>query len=226
MGVLQIMELTMDKIPSGFHGDIFLRSLVAKLMPQCTLYIETGTHVGHTFAPMAKLYRETLCLGCEPAKGRHEIVSKRVSTCDNATVFNESSQRFMLRLEKSYKEKMKDAKALLWIDAHSKQHAWPLAEEVPFFINNIKSTYMFIDDFYVPGTTRRQFRFNKFGKQRYTFDFVRRTIPKKTKYNVYYPAYKHPKGKQLTGWVLIQTGPRKIDLAKKYPKLVRLAEQH
>lgn len=204
--------------PMGFHGDPNLRAVVDYLSESSKFYVETGTHKGHTFSYMVRKYPHIECFGCEPAKGRFDIVNKQTKHLENSKVFNETSQDFMIRLKKEHKYIFKGP-ALFWLDAHSKMFKWPLAEEIKFFTGRMKSGSILIDDFCVPG--QPQFRCNKYGKQKYTYSYASRFLNKRKKYKVYFPKYKKSREKQvLTGWVLIQFGKKNTDIGQNFKDII------
>lgn len=203
----------------AFHGDEKLRDIVDFLSEKSKFYIETGTHKGHTFSYMAKKYSHIECLGCEPARGRFDIVKKRIKDFENSTVFNETSQIFMRRLKSDHKN-IFEGPTLFWLDAHSKMFEWPLAEELTFFTKYMKSGSILIDDFHVPG--QPQFRYNKYGKQRYTYAYASKFLDKEKKYKVYSPTYKKSKVNQvLTGWILIQFGENNSIVDTKFKDIIK-----
>lgn len=207
----------------GFHGDKCLRSIVDYLSKKSKFFIETGTHKGHTFHYMANSYPNLECFGCEPAKGRFDIALRRTRPFEHATVFNETSQQFMKHLKNKYAY-IFDGPILFWLDAHSTMFKWPLAQELKFFTVHTKSGYILIDDFKVPN--QPQFRYNKYGKQRYTYQYIKPFINKKINHRIYFPKYKKEKKKQiLTGWVLIQFGGACDRLDKVFSKTINHFEE-
>jgi len=146
-----------------------------------------------------------------------------VGSFDHAHVFNETSQKFMRRIHRDYLDILKST-ALLWIDAHSKLCAWPLSKEISFFTKYATSGFIFIDDFLVPN--QKQFRYNKYGKQRYTFKYIKEFISPTCTYYSYYPTYKKDNRKQLlTGWMLLQMDTTLGRLDKVFPELMELYQE-
>jgi hypothetical protein len=202
----------------GFHGDHNLLKIVEYLIGSSKYYIETGTHIGHTFHYMCRTYSYIKCLGCEPAKGRFETVAKRVAPFKHTKVFHETSQKFLKRLDRYY-TRMFDKSALIWLDAHSKEFKWPLKEEIEFFTYKMPKSLILIDDFKVPNNP--QFRFNKFGNQRYTLQYIKQYVHKDAKPYLYLPKYgKNMKPKSFTGWLLIQMDKSIGRLDKLFPNLI------
>lgn len=203
----------------GFHGDPNLRAVVDYLSESSKFYVETGTHKGHTFSYMVRKYPHIECFGCEPAKGRFDIALSRTKEFRNAKIFNETSQRLINRIKKNH-SRIFEGPILFWLDAHSKFFEWPLAKELTFFTKHTKVGNIIIDDFFVPGEP--QFRSNKYGNQRYNFQYIRPFLSKKHKYKVYFPMYNKSKDKQtLTGWILLQFGDIPSNLDDKFKSVVK-----
>lgn len=204
----------------GFHGDPNLLKIIAYLTRRSKVYIETGTHVGHTFNYMLRTYSHLTCFGCEPVKGRFAILANKVGQNSKAHIYNETAQKFIRRIARNYSNIFSDT-ILFWIDAHSKFFAWPLQQEIAFFTKRATSGFILIDDFAVPG--KLQFRFNKYGNQRYTFNYVKKAINPACDFYAYYPKYgKGSARKSMTGWLLLQTNKALGRLDKIFPKLVEL----
>lgn len=200
--------------PTGFHGNLTMLAIVDTIVQTRSVYIETGTNIGHTFCYMARTYPQLDCYGCEPVDPYFTRVRERTQPLKNAKVFNHTSQRFMRILDKNHSD-IFEHPYLAWIDAHSKNFAWPLSEEMQFFTNRSKDAYLLIDDFFVPN--QPQFRSNKYGNQRYTLEYISQFFNKEAKLNVYFPTYQKEKhDPTLTGWVMLTTDPRHATVLKKY----------
>ena len=92
-------------------------------------------------------------------------------------------------------------KSLIWVDAHGYGFDWPLKEEVDYFTTNFSDSYIFIDDFKVPG--KEMFKWDSYNEQECNYDYIKNNI--KNNLNVYYPAYEDHTSKihPLTGWCLL-----------------------
>jgi hypothetical protein len=194
-----------DKLIPGFHGDKYLLSVIDALVTQVDFFIETGTNIGITLNYVARTYPEVCCLSCEPNTTAFLAARNRILDCTNASVFRETSQHFLERLQRIGKSLFEKA-ALFWLDAHGHGFEWPLREEVAFITKNFKQGFILIDDFKVPN--KKRFKFNAYKKQQCSFDFIKSAIHADFKFNLYYPKYTehtspfHP----LVGWGLLQFG--------------------
>ena len=130
---------------------------------------------------------------------------KKTSELPNVSIFNESSQKFILRLKR-------DTFICLirmfyfWLDSHGYGFKWPLKEEIASIIANFKSPYILIDDFKVPGLD--SFGYDKYEGQECSFDYIKEELDSNLAYNLYYPTYTDRTSKHhpLRGWGLIEFG--------------------
>lgn len=192
-------------LASGFHGDLYLIEVVEYLMNRnVTHFFETGTNVGTTLAYMAKKYPEVPCYSCEPDKNAFTEAVKNTKKHANATIYNELSQNFLLRLENEQAHTFHN-KNLFWLDAHGYGFDWPLKEEINFILNNFSNSYILIDDFKVPHLD--VFGYDKYNDQTCSFEYIKGTIPD-VSYELYYPNYsvKTSEHHPLRGWGLFVTG--------------------
>jgi len=191
----------------GFHGDEFLLRVVDKLARKADYFIETGTNIGITLNYVARTYPKLRCLSCEPNPEAARHATQLVQDCENATVFTESSQRFMQRLAKN-KESLFNHVTMFWLDAHGHGFTWPLREEIAFISKNIKKGFILIDDFKVPN--KKEFNFNSYKHQQCSFEFIKCSLDPKKSFNLYYPNYTTHTSKfhPLVGWGLLQFGSR------------------
>lgn len=206
--------------PVGFHGDVYLLKIVHFLFSKINIFIETGTNIGATLQYVARTYPHVTCISCEPSKEPFIRASNYLSTF-KATIYNETSQQFLRRFDKEYSF-LKDVPVLFWLDAHGRGFKWPLHEEFKYITSNFSKALILVDDFKVP--RKKQFKYDKYGGQHCSFNFVKDHIHKDCKYTLYYPAYNNKTSKYhpLVGWGLFQFG---LDyrLDKKFPKLINKA---
>jgi len=194
----------------GFHGDQYLLALVDRLTDDCEWFVETGTNVGSTLAYVARTYPGVECLSCEPDPEAFERAQKNTSSFSNATVFPETSQAFMERLETEYSHLFSE-NALFWVDAHGFGFEWPLREEVSFISSHFERGYMLIDDFRVP--RHEEFGYDNYEGQECTMRYIEDVIDEGWDYQLYYPDYTehtsshHP----LRGWGLFVFGEAQKD---------------
>lgn len=188
----------------GFHGDNYLLHLVDVLASKSYFFIETGANVGSTVAYVAKKYPSMKCISCEPdSEAYTEAV--RNAPFDNVSLFNESSQNFLLRLRDQYPDVF-HKNALYWLDAHGYGFTWPLRDEVSFITNNCKSAFILIDDFKVPGLDC--FGYDSYEDQECSFEYIADSLNPSVPYDLYYPSYtdKTSKHHPLRGWCLLAFG--------------------
>lgn len=175
------------------------------IMPLCDYFIETGTNVGSTLAYIGRTYPNVKCVSCEPDGQVFRQAVKNTSTLPNVSVYNESSQKFILRLGREYR-RVFNRKVLFWLDSHGYGFRWPLKEEVAFITTHFEAAHVLIDDFKVPGLDC--FRYAEYEGQECSFDYIEDALNRKLEYSVHYPNYTERTSKHhpLCGWVLIAFG--------------------
>jgi len=189
----------------GFHGDQYLLRLVDHVIKDCEWFVETGTNVGSTLAYVARTYPDVECLSCEPDRAAFKRARENMGLFPNATVFPETSQTFMERLEAEYSHLFSE-NVLFWIDAHGFGFEWPLREEVRFISSHFERGYMLIDDFRVP--KHEEFGYDNYQGQECAMRYIEDAIDEEWNYQLYYPDYTehtsshHP----LRGWGLFAFG--------------------
>jgi hypothetical protein len=208
----------------GFHGDLYLISLVKLLLTQNDYFIETGTNVGSTLAFVAKTFPNIQCLSCEPDINAFKQASENISNHKNIELYNNSSQEFM-ELIANQKNWLFDKKVLFWLDAHGYGFTWPLKDEIAFITNNFKNACILVDDFKVPHLDC--FKWDKFEGQECSFDYIKDSIKEDLHFSLYYPSYTDVTSKHhpLTGWGLILFGQNEeiqipLDLTNKISRIL------
>lgn len=192
-------------IDSGFHGDKYLLELAGDLASKSTAFIETGSNVGSTLAYIAKNNPEIQCFSCEPDDEAFAEAKKNTRQYSNVSLFKGLSQDFIGYLN-DVESWVFEQTCLFWFDAHGYGFEWPLREEVQFVVEKFKKAYVLIDDFKVPG--RPEFKYDEYGNQVCSFDYIKSALGKDLPYSLFYPAYTdktsahHP----LCGWGLIVIG--------------------
>lgn len=118
-------------------------------MQDADLFVETGTNVGSTLAYVARSYPQLTCLSCEPDPEAFSRAVHNTRSDPNATVFNETSQRFFHAMPERFPDLMgKDP--VFWLDAHGYGFEWPLRTEIRFITSFFDRAAVLIDDFFVP----------------------------------------------------------------------------
>lgn len=206
---------------TGFHGDLYLISLVEYLLNCSECFIETGTHVGSSLAHVARMNSSMHCFSCEPNSAVFTHALKNTSQYKNVFLFNENSSDFLTRIIAD--ESLKNANILFWLDAHGYGFEWPLREEIERITTHWDRALILIDDFFVPGAAC--FGCDKYKGQVCSYDYVKSSINSKQKYRIYYPNYTdrtstyHP----LRGWGLIDYGySGELSFPKEIAEKVRL----
>ncbi len=185
--------------PVGFHGDKYLIKLIDTIIPDCDLFIETGTNVASTLAYVAKKYPNVQCFSCEPDVSAYNKAISNTNHLINAFIYNEPSQVFLKRFDAL---EAFDKKVLCWLDAHDYGHEWPLKEEISYLTAKFNHFFIFIDDFKVPGMDC--FGYDVYNDQECSYEFIKNNIAVK-EYFLHYPSYtkKTSKHHPLRGWGLI-----------------------
>lgn len=184
----------------GFHGDLHLTDLVDNLLESCELFVETGTYTGDTLNYVSQKYPDKVCMSCEPDKKTFGVAKKNVNQNSNVKLYNLTSQEFMKNILGN--DILKKQNTLFWLDAHGYGYDWPLKEEISFFSNNSKGSFLLIDDFKVPGK-ESIFNYDLYEDQECSYDYIKDSIL--TEHRLFYPNYSqksssfHP----LVGWGLL-----------------------
>jgi len=189
----------------GFHGDEYLLQFVDVIIRDCDCFIETGTNVGSTLAYMARNYARLECLSCEPDEDAYRLALDHTSRLSNVSVYNETSQEFLIRLDREYSHFF-NKNVLFWLDSHGYGFKWPLREEIAFISSGFKSPYILIDDFKVPGSDC--FGYDAYEGQECSLDYIQGALKPRPDYSLYYPLYteKTSRHHPLKGWGLIGFG--------------------
>ena len=200
---------------AGFHGDKNLLKIVDYLAEKSDIFIETGTNLGNSLHHMLYKHAYLECFSCEPDTSRYNKSMERLQEYEKGHIFNLTSQKFLQMFNKKHTDLL-SKNLLVWLDAHSKMFKWPLKDEITFFTSKCASGFILIDDFKVPN--QKHFRFNKHGKQAYTFEYIRDFINQDCHYTKYYPKYSSKE--KLTGWILLSIGVTDVVLDTQFPDLV------
>lgn len=189
----------------GFHGDQYLLKVVKRIAENCQYFVETGANLGSTIAYVAREYPHLTCFSCEPDPKAFEQAVQNTRDLKNVTLYNETSQDFLLGLEKEHPE-IFAAKTMFWLDAHGYGFKWPLPFEIEYITTHFGAGYILIDDFKVPG--QDAFVFHAYDGQECSFEYIAGHVNPKLAFRLYYPNYTirtsthHP----LVGWGLIEFG--------------------
>ena len=188
----------------GFHGDLYLLSLVDLLMSNCSIFVETGANVGTTLAYVAKKFPRIQCYSCEPDAMAYRYARRNTHQLRNVRLYNESSQVFLKRLINDGLSS--DGDVLFWLDAHGYGFEWPLIEEIDRITTNWKKAYILIDDFRVPHLDC--FGYDEYDGQVCSFEYIEASLSRANDYRLYYPSYsdKTSEHHPLRGWGLIEYG--------------------
>ena len=198
-------QQSFDFSPIGFHGDRYLMEMAGSCLLQVEQFIETGANVGSTFCYVAKQNTHLHAYSCEPGKEAFEHVRKNARPYNNTSLFNTSSIPMLKNLVQDDPD-IVNRDTVFWLDAHGNGFQWPLREEVAFITSHFTCAYIFIDDFRVPGID--EFKWDEYGGQSCSFDYIKDAITPGLTYSLYYPTYRektslhHP----LVGWGLIEFG--------------------
>jgi hypothetical protein len=188
----------------GFHGDKYLLGLVDAIIPRVEAFIETGTFNGSTIAYVARTYPSIRCLSCEPDKQLFHLASEATRDLPNVTLYNESSKKFISRLER---RNIKLDRTLFWLDAHGPGFRWPLQQEIAFITSKFKSAFVLVDDFKVPALPC--FGFDVWEDQECSFEYIKEFLNDSRTYRLFYPNYTDCTSDyqpSLRGWALIEFG--------------------
>ncbi len=207
-------------MPWGFHGDPHLLSLVDRLTPSVSSFIETGTEAGSTVAYIARMYPHLQCYTCEADPGTHDKAKENTSNIPNIHHACQGSREWLQAICPTLLTVNGDAidvrtighegpppgPALFWLDAHSHGFGCPLGIEVNTILSRWSSGYILMDDFQVPD--RPDFGYDwydTFGKVNWE------TISKDIEWTncapitqAFYPCY--PAGHGTRGWMLLVFG--------------------
>lgn len=204
---------SLEPLPTGFHGDRHLQTLVDALGGRAGVFVETGANVGSTLGYVARRYPGLPSLSCEPCEPACAVAREHACVRAGVEVFAETSQDFLRRLERDHATLFR-LPVLAWLDAHDHGFAWPLRAEVAFLTARFARGFLLIDDFRVPHDAR--FGFDAYDGQECSFEHVAGEIDPAVDYRLYYPAYAehtsphHP----LRGWGLVQFGPAGEELER------------
>jgi len=188
----------------GFHGDDFLIDIVNYVLSDCVNFIETGSAEATTLSFVAKNHRDIKCYSCEPDKKVFAHATKQITQFSNVDLRNTYSPDLIVDIVKEKPQILKE-NTCFWLDAHGYGFKWPLREELSFILENFSKSFIFIDDFKVPG--QPQFGFDTYEDQECSLKFIADILDKFER-KIYFPAYSevtseyHP----LRGWVLIESG--------------------
>lgn len=184
----------------GFHGDLYLIDLVDYLIGQgVSNFIETGTNVATTLAYVAKKYPDISCISCEPDSKAYQYAIENTKDLTNVFIYNNLSQDFLTILSEKHQD-IFDKINLIWLDAHGYGFEWPLKDEVKFFSQNMRNSFLLIDDFMVPH--KNEFKYDFYKDQICSHKYIKNQI--QVPYKLFYPNYTektsthHP----LVGWGL------------------------
>jgi len=197
MGVDSTSRLTFMSV--GFHGDKYLLDFVDVLTKEVDIFIETGANVGSTLVYFAHKYPHIPCLSCEPDIEAFHHAQRNLANASNATLYNQTSQEFLITLEKQYPDVFRKP-TLFWLDAHGYGFKWPLKEELAFITAKFSHAWILIDDFKVPGLDG--LGYDVYEEQVCAFDYIKDALNPAQSYSLYYPNYTehtsqhHP----LRGW--------------------------
>ena len=186
-------------MPTGFHGDPHLLSLVDSLAAKVSHFIETGTEAGSTVAYVARMYPHLTCWTCEADPGTYEKAKENTSNIPNIYYANIESQEWLNAFER-------DVPALFWLDAHSHGYDCPLGIEVNTILSRWSGGYILMDDFQVP--SRPDFGYDwytTFGKV--NWETVAASLTPTTLSTItqaFYPNY--PTFPGARGWMLLVFG--------------------
>lgn len=191
----------------GFHGDEYLISVVDKIMQGSDSFVETGTNVGSTLAYVAKKYPNVKCFSCEPDVETFQIAEQNTCQFPNVELYNLTSQDFFSQINQ---KELFGREVLFWLDAHGYGFQWPLREEIQFITTRLKSAYILIDDFKVPGLPR--FGYDRYDGQICSFEYIYDALSPHLEYTFFYPNYKQKTSEfhALRGWILIEFGHKDL----------------
>lgn len=165
--------------------------------------VETGTFRGYTTALLARKFPSIPIYTCEIDDHNFRKASESLKKYSNVKVYHNTSPKFLNQI---IKEKLISDRVLFYLDAHWLDD-WPLEEEMQIISSKIKSAFIVIDDFKVPGDDR--FAFDKYKEKECSLDMVNPNIIKKNSYKNLFPNYgeevyrkdiAHP---DLVGYVII-----------------------
>ena len=191
----------------GFHGDKYLLEFAGDLASKSSVFIETGSNVGSTLAYVAQNNPDMRCFSCEPDDEAFAEAEKNTRQYGNVSLFKGLSQEFIQHLNDA-ESWVFEQPCLFWLDAHGYGFEWPLKEEVRFIVEKFKKAYVLIDDFKVPGLP--EFKYDEYGDQICSFDYIEDALGKGLSYSLYYPSYtdKTSEHHPLCGWGLIVVGDK------------------
>lgn len=196
---------------SGFHGDAHLLSLLDRVLPDMTAYIETGANLGSTVRYVATRYPSLEVHACEPDAEAATRAEAHVFGLENAMIYDEPSPEFLYRLHETHPHFDASLNAY-FLDAHGHGFEWPLAKELAF-VTRLPHGVVIVDDCQVPG--RPMFKYSAYAGQTCTLDYIRRAAQPRDDYTLVVPDYTdrtsphHP----LTGYALLAFGTPVLRLA-------------
>lgn len=189
----------------GFHGDTYLISFAINILNKVEQFIETGTSTGSTLVFVSRKFPRISLWSCEPDKKAYAFAKLKTKDFSNIYLSNKTSPEFLFDFKKNNPD-LVSKDTFFWLDAHANGFEWPLKREIEFITTNFKKSYIFIDDFLVPG--RPWFGYDEYDDQVCSMDFIRDSLTKTNVYTVYYPTYQDRTSPfcKLRGWVLIEFG--------------------
>ncbi|PZR40047.1 MAG: hypothetical protein DI538_05155 [Azospira oryzae] len=208
MGIFDLFKKKEEKriiyptFSKGFHGDDFLIQFSSSLLKDCSHFVETGSAEATTLSFVSKNNPHLSLISCEADEVVYRHAIKQVEGLTNVDLRNQLSPEFVYKLT-SENPAIVNGKVFFWLDAHGYGFKWPLLEEVDFILNKYPQSFIFIDDFKVPG--QPQFGYDVYEEQECSLDYLEPALRKYNNLKIYFPKYSektseyHP----LRGWVLI-----------------------
>ncbi|MEK6910278.1 MAG: hypothetical protein AABW82_00735 [Nanoarchaeota archaeon] len=187
------------------HGDPIAIRLFEMLVKEGKIkaIVETGTFRGYTTSLLAKKFPNIPIHTCEINDYNFKKAKENLKVFKNVSVYHNTSPKFLAQL---IKDRIISDRVLFYLDAHWLDE-WPLEEEMQIISSKIKSAFIVIDDFKVPGDDR--FAFDKYKDKECSLDMVNPNIIKPNSYQNLFPNYgeevyrkdiAHP---NLVGYVII-----------------------
>lgn len=172
---------------SGFHGDHYLMGLMEYFLQNSQAFVETGTYYADTAKYVAYSFPQTPIYSCEPNDERFQAATKRCSEIPTIHIDNCFSPEFLYKLFKK-QPNLASERATYFLDAHGFGFTnWPLKDEVKFLTETIKSGYLVIDDFQVPG--RPEFGYDVYEGLHCNLEYIKSSIDPSRSYSLVYPKY-------------------------------------
>jgi len=144
--------------PLGFDIQYALEIDYLLNIYKCDVIIETGTHLGDSTEYFAKQYPNITIISSEINKEFFDYSSKRLDHYPNVHLYNESSEKTLLKLQNTF------FLPFYYLDAHWYDY-WPLSDE----LSHINTGIVNISDFNI---NNKNFGFDSYGGKQCNIDII------------------------------------------------------